>query len=451
MMAIEEQQTEFKADCPEDLARDVVALANSEGGNLWIGMCADETSAGAAADPDQLMCRISDALFETIEPDVLPFVRLNTAPPGAKTAIRLRVSPGPYRPYYLKSAGMTPSGVFARRGGASVPLTALEIRKMLDAAGDGSFESRRALCQELTFEAFAEFMNSHQIKFSGSWKSETGFTGADGLYTNLALLLSDQCTHCLKAAVFNGGEVPELRDCRTFKGSLLKQISEALEFIVCLSPKRAACDGRTDAGDFPEEAVREVLVNAMAHRDYTLGDSTFVRIFEDRLQIVSVGGMPSGFSLEAAMLGASMPRNKALMAFLCRLGLAHSCGSGIQKIENLYANSSDKPEFKAVAGAFSAVLPVRGCGDRDPRAPQAAPLVFMQTAPGASNYKTLTEKSAVVAAVAAYGKITRQQVQALLHVSKTRAYMLLKDMAEHGEIQMRGNGPGRYYIPSQQN
>lgn len=186
-----------------------------------------------------------------------------------------------------------------------------------------------------------------------------GLVGEDDLYTNLALLLSEQCNHTLKVAVFEGIEKNIFKDRKEFKGSLLKQVAEAFEFINLLNKTEATFEGltRKDERDYPLEAIREALLNAVVHREYSFSGSTLINIYENRIEFISLGGIVSGLSLDSIMLGVSQSRNERLANIFYRLHLIEAYGTGIKKILTSYEKIGLKPIIKSEIGAFQVILP----------------------------------------------------------------------------------------------
>ncbi len=156
----------------------------------------------------------------------------------------------------------------------------------------------------------------------------------DNLYTNLGLLLSDQCVHTIKAAVFQGKDQTIFKDRREFSGSLKKQMNEVYDFIDFRNQTRATIEKlrRIDVRDYPEIAVRESLLNLLVHRDYSFSASAFIRIYEDRIEFVSIGGLMPGIELEDIMEGISVCRNQDLANVFYRLHLIEAYGTGMEKI-----------------------------------------------------------------------------------------------------------------------
>ncbi len=114
---------------------------------------------------------------------------------------------------------------------------------------------------------------------------------------------------------------------------------------------------RTDERDYPEDAVREALLNAIVHRDYSFSGNTIINLYSDRLEFISLGGLVPGLSLEAAMIGASQPRNEKLANLFYRMRLIEAYGTGISKIISCYKGLPMQPKFENVEGAFVVVLP----------------------------------------------------------------------------------------------
>ena len=211
-----------------------------------------------------------------------------------------------------------------------------------------SFESCRSMNQELTFKEFTAQMEARSIAIGSAQMKTLKLIGEDGLYTNLALLLSDQCETTIKVALFQGIDKEIFRDRKEFSGSILKQLEDVYEFIDLVNRTKASFSGlnRTDKRDYPEEAVRESLLNSIVHRDYSFSGSNLVNIYENRMEFVSLGGLVSGLELKSIFLGVSQSRNPNLAAVFYRMRLIESYGTGIGKIERAYKTYQFQPEFE---------------------------------------------------------------------------------------------------------
>lgn len=230
---------------------------------------------------------------------------------------------------------------------------------MIKETDGDSYEKLRSLNQNLTFNYTEQVFKENNLLFGLSQKKTLGLIGEDDLFTNLALLLSEQCNHTLKVVVFEGIEKNIFKDRKEFKGSLLKQVTEAFEFINLVNKTEATFEGliRKDERDYPVEAIREALLNAVIHREYSFSGSTLVNIYEDRIEFVSLGGIVYGLSLDSIMLGVSQSRNEKLANIFYRLYLIEAYGTGIRKIFTNYERYNMKPTIKAEVGAFKVVLP----------------------------------------------------------------------------------------------
>lgn len=433
MQITESTTVEFKRQVTDEIRKTVVAFANTEGGTIYIGLDDDGTVAGVE-DADGEMLRLSNIIRDAIRPDVTMFVSYSCKKMQEKQVIIVTVQKGTECPYYLVSKGLRPEGVFVRQGASSVPATANAIRKMIKETDGDSFEKMRSLNQELTFKAAAQEFKDRKIPFGDGHFKTLRLTNEDGLYTNLALLLSDQCSHTIKAAVFEGGSKQVFKDRREFDGSLLKQLNDAYAYISQFNRVRSEFSGlyRNDFRDYPEEALREALLNALVHRDYSYSASTLISILDDRIEIVSVGGLVKGISLSDIMLGISVTRNEWLANVFYRLELIEAYGTGIPKILQSYEGLPVQPRFESSDNAFKITLPNQ------------------------NSILSMTEFSeaekTIVKLVENKGKIARKDVEAELGVSQTFSGRILKNMVGKGILQPIGSGKNiRYFLKKTKN
>lgn len=215
-----------------------------------------------------------------------------------------------------------------------MPVNEAGIREMIMDTSGKSYEESRSMNQELTFETFSEEMKKRSLEFRQTQMANLKMIGSDGLYTNLALLLSDQCPFSVKTAIFQGKDNAVFRERKEFTGSLLRQLNEVYQFIDFYNKTEAHFHGllREDQRDYPEDAIREALLNCMIHRDYLFSGGTIINLFDDHIEFVSLGGLLRGLSLEAIFLGASQSRNPNLAAVFFSLKLVESYGTGVRKI-----------------------------------------------------------------------------------------------------------------------
>ena len=426
MAFVESEVVELKAEIVGDICKEVIAFANTKGGTLYIGVSNDGSVVGVK-NADQVILQMNNMIRDSIKPDVTMFVGYEAQHISDKDIIAVTIQKGTDRPYYLSSKGLKPSGVYVRNGTSSDPATDTAIRKMIKETDGDSFESMRSLEQNLSFEAAEKQFEKQNIPFDAAKMQTLGMISADGIYSNVALLLSDQCPSTIKAATFSGEDKGSFQDRREFSGSLFQQMEELYSYLDMRNQTKATFDGlyRIDTRDYPEDALREALLNSLVHRDYSFRASTIVSVYADRIEFVSVGGLPSGIALDDIMLGLSVCRNPKLAAIFYRLQLIEAYGTGMPKIMNAYTESESKPKIEVSSNAFKITLPNRNTG-----ANHAETLVG--TIKG--------DEKRILDFIGSHGHIVRSDVDRLLEVSQATANRILKRMVAEGLIYQDGNG-----------
>ena len=438
MLLFENQNIEFKQEYVPDIRKEVMGFANAEGGTVYVGIRKDGTVFGVG-DPDGVILQIVNSLKDALAPDIMPFVRVNSVEIEGKQVVEINVTTGTNRPYYLREKGLKPSGVYVRKGSSTQPMTEEGIREMILQNSGRSFELCRSMNQELTFHTLQAEMQKRLIELGTSQMRTLKLIGEDGLYTNLALLLSDQCETTTKVALFQGTDQEVFRDRKEFTGSILKQLDEVYQFNNLLNKTKETFSvlDRTDMRDYPEEAVRESLLNSIVHRDYSFSGSNLVNIYENRMEFVSLGGLVSGLELKSIFLGVSQSRNPNLAAVFYRMRLIESYGTGIGKIERAYKTYQFQPEFETAKGVFRVTLPNRN--EKQEREERAKDHVDTMV--------SLNEqKSLIVQYAKENGSVTRKEVEDLIGAGTTKAFRLLKELCEAGKLEQKGNGKLSTYV-----
>jgi ATP-dependent DNA helicase RecG len=419
-MLYKSETVELKEIYTSDLRKEIVAFANTNGGVIYVGV-QDSGEIAGLDNADFVMQQISNSLRDSIRPDISMFTKIELLKEESKFYVKLIVNQGTKKPYYLSDKGLKPTGVYVRRGTSSAPASEDAIRMMIKMTDGDSFEANRSLVQELTFNRLDEEMKKRGLEFAEIQMKNIGILSSDGIYTNMGLLVSDQCRHSIKFAIFQGTDKLVFRDRKEFTGSLFTQLTDAYKTIDFYNGTKATFHDllRTDERDYPEDAVREALLNAIVHRDYSFSGSTFINLYSDRLEMISLGGLVSGLSLEAAMLGASQPRNEKLAALFYRMKLIEAYGTGISKIISCYKGLPVQPEFENVEGAFRVVLP-------------NIHAIVLST----ENEKYLP----ILKLFEKQEEITRSDVERTLGVGTTHAINTLKEMLDKDLICKVGNG-----------
>ena len=430
-MRLENKTTEFKREYTDDLKYAVVAFANTDGGKVYIGIN-DDGSVQGVKDTDGTMLRITNMIRDVVCPDVTMFTECAVEEIDGQPVIVVNVQRGTARPYYLSGKGVRPEGVYIRQGASSVPASETVILNMIKETSGDCYEDARSINQQLTFEKADAFFAGRKVSFGDQQKRTLNIIGADGTYTNLGMLLSDQCVHTIKLAVFEGSKKTVFRDRKELTGSLLTQLENAYSYIDQFNRTRAEFEGldRIDKRDYPAEALREALLNAITHRDYSFSGSTLISIFDDRIEFVTIGGLVRGLSFNDIMLGVSALRNQKLANVFYRLHLIEAYGTGILKINESYSDCDVKPQFVVTDNAFKITLPnINYAGERKE----------LPTAPVRIGRKS-DRKEIVLQLAEKQGSITRKEVEAELRISQASAILLLREMVESGLLIKEGTG-----------
>jgi ATP-dependent DNA helicase RecG len=345
--------------------------------------------------------------------------------------IRVDVSEGSYKPYYLKIKGLKPSGVYVRQGASSVPASQEQIRQMIKSADGDQYEDMRSLEQNLSFGECHAVFAENGVDFGKDKYRVIGIRNpAQNQFTNLALLLSDQCAHTIKVAVFSDGQNTIFRDHKEFSGSVLKQAAAAFDYLQLSNQNRSVIEGlvRKDFWDYPPDAVREGLLNAIIHRDYSFSGSIIININEHQMEFISIGGLPAGISLADIKNGISQLRNRKLADVFHRLNLIEAYGTGIRRIFALYADCEQQPEIVVTPNSFKLVLPNMNVAfDQHIDVPNQ-------------------QIESVLDFISSHKAATEEDIQSLLGIKRTRAYTLTKKMSDAGLIKILGRGAHKRFV-----
>lgn len=426
-MLSESNTIELKREYTNDINRTVIAFANSDGGKIYIGV-EDDGSVRGITGIDEVLLKVTNSIRDSIRPDVTLFTETNVEQMDGKSILVITIQRGTTRPYYLSGRGIRPEGVFVRQGASTVPATETAILNMIKETSGDSYENARSLNQELTFHETAAYFAKKAIDFEDAQRRTLRLIGEDGMYTNLALLLSDQSSHTIKLAVFEGDRKAVFKERREFSGSLLHQLEEAYAFIDRFNSTRAEFKGldRIDMRDYPSEAIRESLLNAVVHRDYSFSASTLISIFDDRMELVTVGGLAKGISLDDIMLGVSILRNQHLANIFYRLKLIEAYGTGIAKIMEAYDDYAVKPQIEVTDNAFKITLPNTN---------------RKSSAFIARHALALSERERLVLSLFHEKEsFVRKEVQEVTGVSQSTAVLLTREMVEKGLLKKVGAG-----------
>ncbi len=374
----ESKNVEFKVILPKDsekYTKTVVAFANTQGGQLIIGID-DETGQVVGVDKDsvfQVMDSIANAVSDSCTPQIVPDIAFQTI--EGKTVVVATVAPGVNRPYYLKSKGKE-KGTYVRVAGTSRLADTEKIREL-------EFEGERISWDELTCIGYSVTENSIKklCRDMNRYRKAIGDgqqgaeklpkvtrvqlvnwnvlkkSGNEYLASNAFALLTGTYfpyskTQC---AVFAGTERGEFIDKREFSGPIYEQIEEAYTFVLRNIRLGAKVEGlvRRERYELPPEAIREMIINAHCHRNFLDPSCVQVALYEDRLEVTSPGGLCYGLTLAEAMSGRSKQRNRVTAEVFSQMGLIEAWGTGLRNIRRAAQEYHlPEPEFIEMAETF---------------------------------------------------------------------------------------------------
>lgn len=358
-MLRESATVEFKRTWNHSGLRTVTAFANGMGGSLYIGI-EDDGSPSGVDDVDEMQLKVTNALRDSITPDIMTSVSLEVENIDGQPVIHVQVAPGPNRPYFLTAKGPVPAGTFVRQGPSTVSATFETIIRLMREDAPYTYEENESAVQELTFDATRSRFARKGLELGKAQMETLGFYTASGTYTNLAWLLSDQCDVKTNCALFKGDSKLHFLDRFECTGSLLSQADDALAFLRRnnrLDSYVAEDWTSVETSGVPEVAYREAVLNLLVHQDYAAGVTGLISVFDHSMEFVNAGGLMRTISESKLKLGCSKPRNRRLAEVFHRLGLIEAYGTGIPKMMEMYRNSTVKPDFVLVDDAFKTILP----------------------------------------------------------------------------------------------
>lgn len=414
---IEDTKTEFKREFTETFLKTVVAFSNGSGGTIFIGID-DSGNIYDIADYDMTARKCVQMIADKIRPDVALTTDVDVIEKEGKHIIKIEVREGIKKPYYLKEKGLCAEGVYVRKGPSSVPITNDGLYQMIQELRAVSFETQISFEQSVTFTFLEKILMENNIKLTKEKKEMIDIENK-GRVTQLGYILSDQYDECIKIAAFSDDSRALFADREILQGSIIKQMHDAMEFLNKHNRVRSAFNGlkRVDTYAFPPDALRECLINAVVHRDYSSQATTLISVYPDRVEFVSPGGLNTPFTLGELETGVSSLRNKNLATLLYRIGYVEAFGTGIPRIMNSYRCSRRKPVIEFSSSIFKIILPTTETEDYD------------EVEDFLNNHE----------------EFSRLDLQDALGLSKSGAVALISELLEKDKIAKSGNGPSTRY------
>ncbi len=418
----ENNTMEWKLEYTPNIKKEIVAFLNTNGGTILIGKDDDGNVVGVR-NAKVIVEAVSSMIHEAIKPDASLLCSAQEYLEDGKELVRLEIGRGTKKPYYIAEKGMKPSGVYVRINNTSQPASEYAIKQMIVESDEREYEQMESVNQDLTFDYLKFAFSNAQVEL----KMKTlRLVNENNRYTNLALLLSDQCPFSIKAAIFDSDDKSQFIDRKEFCGSLVKQADEAFAYLVLNNKNRGAYNGlvREDKMDYNNLVLREGLLNAIIHRDYSLNGSILISIYNNRIEYISIGGLVSGMTYNDMLLGVSRTRNEYLANVFFMLKYVEAYGTGIEKIQGNYEHTGLSPIFEISDHGFLLMLPNKNNIIKTP---------------------IVSEIQQILDYIIENGPVTRAQIQEKFNLKLTKTRNLLIELLKWEKISVHGNGKNTKY------
>jgi len=350
--------SEFKRSGTSNLGREICAFANATGGVILIGVT-DAGEITGVNDHNRLKSEIQ-ATARSADPPIAVEVE------SIGDVLCIKVPAQNSKPYSFGGK------FFIREGASSQQLSRDEIREFFYKEGLIHFDETPcdgfSIAEDLTDEVWALFRRRARIPEHmdpATALTNLHLIGLDGRMTHAGawLLASDIQKFSISAdaacALFMGTDKVRILDRRGFNRDVYSMIDDVVNYILSKINIEYIIKHvkREERPELPEEALREAVVNALAHRDYRSTGNVQIYIFKDRVEIVSPGGLPAGMT-EADLGVKSIPRNPLLFGMLHRMEAVEHIGSGIKRILGLCRDyGTPEPKIEATEHWFTVTFP----------------------------------------------------------------------------------------------
>ena len=348
---------EYKVEMPkksEKYMKTVVAFANGRGGRIVFGVD-DKTLNIVGMNPDtifQTMDTITNAISDSCEPKIYPDVTLQSI--DDKTIIVVEIHPGPMRPYYIKNKGLV-DGTYVRVAGTSRHAEGYMLKELILEGQNRYFDNEPCEYLEINEDDIKDLCDKmKKIAIENTWNDEEkaairdvtknilitwGILKEDNgkiIPTNAYALLTGkmQIQPTIQCAVFKGKTRAYFVDRREFSGPIQDQVQLAFQYVLEKINMGMQIKGiyRQDVYELPINSVRELIANAVAHRNYLEPGNIQVAIFDDRLEVTSPGMLLNTVSIKKMIEGYSRLRNPAIANAFAYMKIIEKWGTGIPRI-----------------------------------------------------------------------------------------------------------------------
>ena len=355
---IEDVRNEFKVKLTDKFEEEVISFLNTNGGNIYIGINDKGDIVGINGKIDLLQRTIKDRIKDNIMPSTLGLYDVVTLEENGKKYIKVIIAHGSEGPYYIKGMGMTPDSCFIRVGSSIQSMPYDMINNRVNKRTRTSLRNIVSPKQNLTFSQLKIYYEEKGFNINNNFLKQLDLYTDDGKYNYNAYLLADNNTVSIKFGKYAGTNAVDLIENEDFGNcSLIKATKNILNKIEIENKifTKIEYPERKEIKMYDFAAVREAVVNAIVHNDWSNEYAPKFEMFSDRLVISSNGGIQDSTTKEEFLEVFSLPKNKELMKVFNDLDLVEQMGTGIIRILQSYNKESFEffPNFIRVTFPFN--------------------------------------------------------------------------------------------------
>ena len=441
-MKIESELIEFKEDLSgkNKMKAEIVSFLNSKmGGTILLGVHDDGTQVEFSSmeerqekykDWEEV---ISNWIATAFAPDVSGLIQVQVS----NDVFKISISSGPGKPYYYKDGeGFNAKGIYIRVGSTKRRASDDEVRRMILNNAAHDYENVTTEYKELDNSYISSAFRKKDIEYDAV---RLGLKNEEGYYNRAGLILSDDNLYVTKIAVFEGLDMVTFVDKKEVIGSTPYQIDRALEYLWLVNREHVTITGapaRVSKFDYPNDALREAVLNAYSHRDYSISADIKIEIYDDRIRIFSPGAIPEGLSVDAIKEGANIKRNPLIVNALDKMGYIENYGSGINRIMKAYSGFEKQPTFSLTPDTFAVILYNMNYSTS----------VNQSTTELPAHSDPNDYQQQIINLLADGQPRTRKEIEGNLELKRTRVIELLQELIEDDVIEKTGKTKNSQYI-----
>ena len=435
-MLQESNRIEFKVELNDKLEKEVVAfLNNKEGGILYIGVDDNGKPIGVS-DVDSMQLKIADRIKNNILPSTLGLFDIVTEEIENISVIKILISSGLEKPYYIKKHGMSPNDCFTRMGTSSQPMSTAMIDSLYSKRTHNTLRNITSPRQDLTFAQLKIYYQERGLELNEKFTNSLELLTPDGKFNYVAYLLADENGVSIKVAKYAGSDKVDLVENEEYGYcSLIKATHQVLEKLKIENITRAKVTNakRVEKNLIEPIPMREAVINAIVHSDFSREIPPVFEIFNDKMVFTSYGGLIQGQSKEDFFSCSSMPRNRELMRVFKDVGLVEQLGSGMSRILKEY----DKSIFHISEHFIKVEFPFS--------LPKETIIIANGDDNGNETGNDNLEIWKVMEILSENPSITAKQMAKQMNISPRKVSRLIKELKENGKIVRIGSDRKGYW------